>query len=158
MHRFFLAAALLVTAGCDEEVASEPSSEACDDEPAGDDGSGTPTALTLGVYELVDGCYVDQGIDLTFAFGVACDSWSRTTKKPDDFSDESHLHYNAADDMTYDQVTFTWTEYGPEHSQQDIDELCASGAGGTSKEASWTGYVEEPPGSGAWLRIKEVTY
>jgi len=130
----------------------------CVEDVLSDDGTGTPSVLTLGVYELVGGCYEDRDKDLEMDLDAACHTWSRTTTKADDHSSESHEHFNAAADMAYDQVTFTWTEYGPEASQGDIEELCESGVAGTAKEATWNDYVEEPPGSGAWLRIKSVEY
>ncbi|WOO43322.1 hypothetical protein [Rubellicoccus peritrichatus] len=63
--------------------------------------------------------------------------WSRMAE-PDNTCDEEcspggHPHYNAAADMFYRDGVFSWVEYGPEHSEDDIRDLVAAGTAGTRK-------------------------
>ncbi len=54
-----------------------------------------------------------------------------------------HDHFNAADETSYVDDVFTWTEYGPEHSQEDIDATCAAGEDGVTKSVNSTDYYED---------------
>ena len=124
----------------------------------GDDRTGTPLLVTLGVYDKIsEECFVDLDKDLEMVFGDACHTWSRLADAHDEYT-EKHDHFNAARDMEYDQQSFTWFEYGPEHSQADIDVTCAAGEDGVEKTAYWSEYVQQPPKRGPWLRIKSVSY
>jgi hypothetical protein len=133
-----------------------------------DDGSGGATtadatsgdtageqAVTVGVYTMGgDGSYTDTGIELVFEVGVECQTWSRMTMMGDMVDPDPHLHYNAADDTSYDGTTFTWTEFGPEHDQAGIDATCAAGMNGATKSVNATDYYEDH--DGVYLRIKSV--
>jgi len=128
---------------------------ACAESPSETDvGLSTPTTaptdpqfVTVGVFALEsDGTYTDLGRDITFEIGVPCFSWDRTSPPHDTYTD-SHPHYNASDDMLYVDGVFSWTEYGPEHAQDDIDATCAAGDLGEEKWASWDEYKEEQHGN-----------
>ena len=105
-----------------------------------------PSFVTVGVFaKEKDGSYTDLGRDITFEVGVPCFTWDRTSGPHDEYTD-SHPHYNASDGNTYVDGTFTWTEFGPEHDQASVEDVCAAGMGGTEKWANWTDYYEEQHG------------
>lgn len=98
---------------------------------------GAGNTVTLGVFTLNDsGAYVQEEETLVIEVGVDCYSWDRSTK-------EGELHFNAADRTSYSDDTFSWTEFGPEGSQSDIDETCAEGQDGVQKSANWTDYTAD---------------
>ena len=117
------------------------------------------TTITIGVYERVNFAYTDVNKDLTYNTGENCQTWSRLTQGSDEDlhidGDEPHTHYNAATDVTYDEANsaVTWTEFGPEISQEDIDETCSLGANGATKTVNMTDYYSQ---DGFYLRIKSV--
>lgn len=138
------------------------------DVPDGDDSSGSQSAsdsenaefVTLGVFFLKDDIYeYQEGCDLVMKVGEECYVWDRWTNSCDDEEfpghDERHLHYNAADETSYVDRTFVWTEYGPKHSDEEIREFCAAGNDGEGpKEADWTTYFPEVrPGITYYLKI-----
>ena len=127
-----------------------------DDAASEDTNSAITTNVTVGVFsQASDGSYSATGIELVFAVQAECQTWTRTAREPDEFdSTPGHLHYNAALNTTYDGTTFTWTEYGPEHSQADIEAVCAAGAGGVTKTVNSIDYREDHPG--VFLRITKV--
>ena len=116
--------------------------------------------VIIGVYTLDEqGNYVDENADLVFEVGVPCYSWTRTSMGHDammnlEAVEGQHDHYNAGDETSYVDGIFTWTEYGPEHSQEDIDETCAAGMMGVTKSVSSDDYYEDH--NGLYLRIKSV--
>ncbi len=130
---------------------SDGSSNGTTDTTDGDDSS--VTKVTLGVYtDNGDGTYNDTGKDLVIEVGVECFTWTRTAQADSTVS-TSHDHYNAADDSSYVDGVVTWTEYGPEHSQSDIDATCAAGTGGATKTADSTSYTQD---KNFYLKIKSV--
>ena len=98
---------------------------------------GVGSTVTLGVFTQDEsGEYVKEEETLVIEVGVDCYSWDRSTKEGDQ-------HYNAADSTSYADDTLTWTEFGPEDSQADIDETCAAGKDGVLKSANWTDYTAD---------------
>ena len=138
---------MAVTGACGSDVETgTPMSATCD--------SSSSTCIVVGIYgQESDGSYTDRDKDLTFTVGATCQVWSRLAPA-DSHSDDSHLHYNAHRDSTYDNGTFTWFEYGPEISQADIDATCAAGSGGAEKTANETDYIAD---KNFFVRIKSVT-
>ncbi len=117
--------------------------------PAKDDGSaktsaeGTGKTITVGVFfQNTDGTYMDSQKSLIFDSEKECQTWSRTTQG-DSINPAEHLHYNAAKNVSYKDGTFSWTEIGPEHSQQDIDTVCAQSNNGASKSVNSTDYTQD---------------
>ncbi len=115
------------------------------------------TTVTLGVYKLTTGNYIDDNKDLVYITGDACQTWSRTKLEGDLHSDDPHLHFNAASNTSYDLATsaVTWTEFGPEENQTDIDATCAAGLGGATKTVNDIDYYSQ---GGFYLRIKSVEF
>ena len=116
--------------------------------------------VVVGVYSYDAGTdtYTDLGRELEFYVGVVCQSWTRWVPNPrgDDPISEPHDHYNAADEVVYENDELTWVEYGPEHSQDEIDATCGAGLGGAPKRVNKTEYL---PGNGTnqfFLKIKSV--
>jgi hypothetical protein len=74
------------------------------------------------------------------------------------FGDDSntHLHYNAAGDVSYDNnsITFSWTEYGPEIDQASIENTCSNGANGVNKTVNDNSYYQDKPNR--YLKIISV--
>lgn len=121
----------------------------------------TSTRITVGVFELIGSNYVENvNAALTYEVGATCETWSRTTMGgPNDSISGSHLHYNAADESYYDSVTdtFGWTEYGPEHSQADIEATCAAATGGAVKTVNSTDYyADDHNGAVTYLKITHI--
>ena len=114
--------------------------------------------ITVGVYFEENGEYIVQPQQLVFETGTPCFVWSRRAPADEDVN-EPHLHWNAADDTSYEDGVFRWTEYGPEHSEAAIRERCAAKRDGeTGKWVSETEYFREqhwdrPP---YYLKIKQV--
>lgn len=106
---------------------------------------GFPEILTIGVFEREDDASRIADRDLVMEVGVPCFTWARKTG-PDGHDSEDHWHYNAADESSHVAGTFTWTEYGPAHSEEELHDLCASGKGGTTKQVGWTSFFEEQHG------------
>ena len=116
--------------------------------------TGAGKTVTLGVFTLQDGTYTDTGRTLVFDVGVACFTWTRKAQPHDEYL-TVHDHYNAADETSYIDDTITWTEYGPGHSQEEIDATCAAGKDGTVKTANSTTYSSDHGGN-IYLRITKV--
>lgn len=116
------------------------------------------TTVTIGVYKLTDGTYLDQNKDLIYYTGITCQTWSRSTLNGTD-------NYNAATDVSYDVATsaITWTEFGPEQNQTNIEATCLAGTEGATKTVNDTEYLIQDQGSSLgiepfYLRIKSVEY
>jgi hypothetical protein len=115
--------------------------------------------VTLGVFTKDQETYVDTGKTLYFEVGVPCYSWTRTAQPHDDNGtleavDEVHDHYNSGDETLYTNESFTWTEYGPEHSQESVDSVCGDGEDGVTKTVPLNEYYEDH--GGLFLRIIAV--
>ena len=123
----------------------------------------TSTFVTVGVFELTASGYVEKlEAALTYEVGATCETWSRTTMGgPNDSISGSHLHYNAATDSSYDSDTdtFTWTEYGPEHSQAEIEATCAAASAGAVKSVNSTEYyADDHNGAVTYLKITNIEH
>ena len=120
----------------------------------------TADFVTVGVYTQSDeDCYIDTGRTLFFEVDSACYVWTRTSQGHDengnlDAQEGAHDHFNAADDMSYTDGIFTWTEYGPEHSHEAIEDTCASGVDGVVKSVSSVDYYADH--GGLYLRIVDI--
>lgn len=112
------------------------------------------TSVTVGVFEQLEegGEITPTGLALNYLVGVDCQTWSRTAKAHGSF-ETSHLHYNAAAGVSYAFGSFTWTEYGPAHSQTEIDGICAAGTGGFTKTVNTVDYE---PDKDVFLKITNV--
>ena len=120
-------------------------------------GTANPQVVVVGVYFEDDGVFTEQPQELKFEVGVHCYTWTRKSSASHDDYEEGHLHYNASDESTYEDGTFRWTEYGPEHSQADIDTRCGDAVEGEEgKWVNWTEYFKEDHGVGRpyYLKIK----
>ena len=99
--------------------------------------------------------YVDTGNELIFNSKEDCQIWSRTAM-PDVHSSQSHLHFNAATNVSLDLTnnSFGWTEYGPELDENTIVETCNSGVDGVVKSVNDTAYYQDKPN--VFLKIKSI--
>ncbi len=119
-----------------------------------------PSVVTVGVFtQEDDGCYVDTGKTLVFDIDEECFVWTRTAQGHDDNGgleavDGVHDHFNAGDEMSYVDGVFTWTEYGPEHNQEDIEATCGLGEDGFVKAVNATDYYADH--GGLYLRIIDI--
>jgi hypothetical protein len=98
--------------------------------------------------------------DLEFQTDVqGCTVWTRTAQPHDGYS-APHDHYNAYVDpiYVYDAVnsTFTWTEYGSEESESEIEATCAAGVDGVTKTVDETGYYQDKNNHSVYLKILSV--
>jgi hypothetical protein len=98
--------------------------------------------------------------DLEFQTDVqGCTVWTRNAQPHDGYTD-SHDHYNAYVDPIYvydaDNSTFTWTEYGPEESESEIEATCAAGVDGVTKTVDETGYYKDKNNHSVYLQIFSV--
>jgi len=100
----------------------------------------------------------DTGATYSVEVGKSCYSWSRTTATAHTVSGvyypAGHYHYNAADQTSYSNSVYNWTEYGPEHSQSEIDTTCGAGTGGVVKTANSDNYTADVT---IYLKIDSVT-
>ena len=115
--------------------------------------------VTVGAYALEGDDYVDQNADLTYAVGESCQSWSRTSREhgnpPPPGHEGTHEHFNAADASTYVGGVFTWIEYGPYLTADEVFDACSSGTSPSEpKSVTADEYTEFQPG--LFLRIKSV--
>jgi hypothetical protein len=135
---------MLITTGCSKDEV----------EPTNNNVTSLSYTVTVGVFILNSGTYVDQNKDFVFETQEACQSWSRTASG-DNHSTSSHYHYNAAENTTYNTTTktITWTEYGPELDQLSIDATCDNGVNGATKTASQTDFSAD---KNFFLKIKSV--
>ncbi len=129
---------------------SDGSGRSCQEVPeSGDPGdSGTGLNVTI-LLTIPDG----TEMTLDFPVGDPCHTWEREAD-PDEHDSEPHQHYNAADRTAFLDGTFRWTEYGPEHSQEDIDKRCAADDRGTTKYATLTDSCEDH--NGILIRVSDV--
>ena len=134
-----------------------------DDTATSTDDTATSTEVqyvTVGVYTKDDqGDYIDTGKTLFFEVGVECYSWTRSSQPHESIGnleavEEVHDHYNAGDNTSYVDGVFTWTEYGPEHTQENIDTTCAAGVDGVEKSVTAEAYYEDH--GGLYLKIIAV--
>ena len=114
-------------------------------------GNTTPTGsegiiVEVGIFERTgEDSYEQLSIDpFEFVVGESCQTWSRSVRQPspNDSIQTEHDHFNAADEVTWNSGTrtITWLEYGPEHSQGEIDATCAAAQDGAFKEVNDTDY------------------
>ena len=139
----------LVFTACSKEEDNEPESTENTDST-----SDVSYTITVGVFILEGTTYTDQNKDLVFVTQDECQSWSRTAQS-DGHDTESHDHFNAAKNTTYnaDTETISWDEFGPELDQTSIDATCSTGDAGATKTANKTGYSLD---KNFYLQIKTV--
>ena len=107
----------------------------------------TSYTITVGAYTLDSlANYVFTGNELIFDSNEDCQTWSRTASG-DSHSTASHLHYNAAANVSYDDsnTSFSWTEYGPELDQVSIETTCSNANGGVNKTVNNSSYYQDKP-------------
>jgi hypothetical protein len=99
----------------------------------------------------------DTGNTISVVVGKSCSSWSRTTSVSHTVNgvtyNAGHYHYNAADNTSYENGVYSWTEYGPEHSQTEIDTTCTAGDGGINKTVNSDNYTADVT---IYLKIDKV--
>ncbi|WDE02556.1 hypothetical protein [Thalassomonas actiniarum] len=103
--------------------------------------SNAPGIITVGFYmrnnEGVIEPMVDEytGEEMTISFDLREDPfvWSRSADADDECDQDGHLHWNAATGMFYRDGVFSWEEYGPKHSEEEILDMVANGEGGVRK-------------------------
>jgi hypothetical protein len=115
--------------------------------------------VTIGVFTQDQETYVDTGKTLYFEVGTPCYSWTRTAQAHEDNGsleaiDEVHDHYNSGDNTYYENGSFTWTEYGPEHTQETVETVCANGEDGVTKTVTSDQYYEDH--GGLFLKIVSI--
>jgi hypothetical protein len=117
----------------------------------------TVTHVTVqGYTNDASGGFIAAGDPLVYEVKAGCQTWTREAKGGGmDTISGPHTHYNAATDVTFVGGTITWTEYGPAHSQAEIDTTCAAGTGGVVKTANESSYTEHQPG--LFLRVSSTT-
>lgn len=155
LQKLLAAAVLLLgTTACSQE--DDPAGDENDDasaattEPTSDVGEGSTSisddawTISVGAFTLDGDTYVDTGIALTFDSKAECQTWSRTAQG-DAHDSDSHPHFNAATDASYDAKSFSWTEYGPELDQASIEATCAQGTGGVTKTVDENSYYQDKP-------------
>ncbi len=106
-----------------------------------------PEIVTIGVFLPEGNGYKRLNRrDLVMEVGVPCFVWARQTQGTEQ-DPGKHLHYNAADKTDYFDGFFTWIEYGPEHSEQDIRRRCENKENPSrGKYVSMTEYFEDQQG------------
>ena len=127
-----------------------------DETPDEENTSGSSWTITVDAYTLDNGVYTATGNELIFDSEEECQTWNRTAQE-DAHDTESHEHFNAAADVSYDNstTTFSWTEYGPELDQATIDATCSAGDNGVSKTVDNSSYYQDKPN--LYLKISSVT-
>ena len=115
----------------------------------------TSWTITVGAFSLNNGIFTALGNELIFDSKEECQVWSRTAQC-DNHNSNSHLHYNAAADVSYDNnlIIFSWTEYGPEITQASIENTCSDGVNGVSKVVNDYNYYQDKPN--VYLKITNV--
>ena len=126
-----------------------------EDKPAIEGDDNTSWTITVGAFILNNGTYTALGNELIFDSKEECQIWSRTAQG-DNHDSNSHLHYNAAASVSYDNnsTTFSWTEYGPETNQTSIENTCSNGSNGVNKTVNNTSYYQDKPN--VYLKITSV--
>lgn len=115
----------------------------------------TSWTITVGAFSLNNGIFTALGNELIFDSKEECQVWNRTAQG-DNHNSNSHLHYNAAADVSYDNnlIIFSWTEYGPEIIQASIENTCSDGVNGVSKVVNDYNYYQDKPN--VYLKITNV--
>jgi len=116
----------------------------------------TSYTITVGAFtQDSNGQYVFTGNELMFDSNEECQTWSRNASA-DSHSISSHLHYNAAANLSYDnnKTNLSWTEYGPELDQQSIEATCINSIGGVSKTVNDSLYFQDKPN--LFLKITNI--
>lgn len=85
-----------------------------------------------GVIEPMIDDYTNKEAKIRFDLTQDPFIWSRPADADSD-GEDGHLHWNGAIGMFYQDGVFSWEEYGPEHSEEDIRELVAAGKNGVRK-------------------------
>lgn len=126
-----------------------------EDESVTEENDNTSWTITVGAFSLDSGVYNAIGNEFIFDSKEECQIWSRTAQG-DIHDSNSHLHYNAATDVIYDNnsTTFSWTEYGPEIDQDSIENTCSAGVNGVNKTVNNTSYYQDKPN--VYLKITKV--
>lgn len=111
--------------------------------------------ITIGAFILNNGIYTATENELIFNSQQVCQTWSRTAQG-DIHNSNTHLHYNAASDVSYNNntITFSWTEYGPELDQASIEISCSNETNGVNKTVDDTNYYQDKPN--LYLKIIQV--
>lgn len=146
---------IIAIAGCKkEEEEPEPTQQTQNEQSTATENSDKTYTVTVGVYTLNGSTYEDKNKDFVFETKPECQTWSRTAPA-DKHSTESHLHYNAAKNTTYNESTetITWVEYGPEIDQTSIEGVCENGSNGATKTANSKDYTAD---KNFFLKIKSV--
>lgn len=115
----------------------------------------TTWTITVGAFTIDNGSYIATGNELIFDSKEECQTWSRTARA-DNHNPNSHLHYNAAANVSYDNNsnTFSWTEFGPELDQTSIENTCSNGTNGVNKTVNDYSYYQDKPN--LYLKIVDV--
>lgn len=115
----------------------------------------TTWTITIGAFTLDNGTYIATGNELIFDSKEECQTWSRTAEG-DSHNPNTHLHYNAAANVSYDNTsnTFAWTEFGPEVDQTSIENTCSNGTDGVNKTVNDNTYYQDKPN--LYLKIVKV--
>ena len=107
--------------------------------------SDVPNIVSVGFHRRNDEGVIEPMIDeetgeqFTIDFDLREDPyvWSRTAEADEECDEDGHLHWNAAAGMFYQDGVFSWEEYGPKHSEEEILAMVASGEGGTRKAVTY---------------------
>lgn len=159
MHRLaitILAVAPVSALGCGGDKTDSASFEGTTSEEGSSD---EVSRVTVVAYQLEGDEYVDRNADLTYEVGADCQIWSRTAQEhgnpPEPGHEGVHDHWNASKDSTYEDETFTWIEYGPFLTENEVADSCAAGSDPSDPKSVRTDeYTEFQPG--LYLRIKSV--
>ena len=104
--------------------------------------------ITIAAFELVNGIYTNTGNTITFNSVGDCQTWSRTSNDTIHGNNGSHLHFNAAKNVNYNAADsiISYTEFGPELSQEDIDAVCSNNSqNGVDKVVTASSYYQDKP-------------
>lgn len=85
-----------------------------------------------GVIEPMIDDYTGQEAKIAFNLKEDPFIWNRPADA-DEGGEDGHLHWNAAIGMFYQDGVFSWEEYGPRHSEEEIRQLVARREGGVRK-------------------------
>lgn len=146
------------TSSSNAETSDATTTETSDESVTGDTtntSSEATSTVHVGAYTLDGETYTDTGVELVFASEGECQTWSRTAQG-DGHDSESHQHFNAAANVSFDSeaMVFTWTEYGPELDQASIEATCSAGVDGFTKTVDDSSYYQDKPN--LYLKITDV--
>lgn len=85
-----------------------------------------------GVIEPMIDDYTGEEAEITFELGDQF-IWHRPADADAGNDEDGHDHWNAAAGMFYHDGVFSWEEYGPCHSEEDVQKLVDTGEGGVRK-------------------------